>query len=123
MRIHLALLTVGVLIGVGTGGASQVPPASPASIASLAWMAGSWSSTADGVEMEEQWMAPRGGAMVGMHRDVVKGRMVSFEFFRIEKQNGQLVYLSSPAPIFGPASKARGTERPSGRNGAGRRLR
>jgi hypothetical protein len=59
-------------------------------------MAGSWSSVLNGTEMEEHWTAPKGGAMVGMHRDVAKGRMVSFEFIRIEEQSGKLVYLSSP---------------------------
>jgi hypothetical protein len=97
MRSHVALLTVALLLGSSSRGASQVP--APASIETLAWMAGSWSGNSGGVEMEEHWMAPKGGAMVGMHRDVVKGRMVSFEFFRIEQQNGRLVYLSSPKGI------------------------
>lgn len=80
--------------------AVAVTAQSPApDIASLGWMAGSWSSNSGGVEMEEHWLAPKGGAMVGVHRDVVKGRMVSFEFFRIEPQNGRLVYFSSPKGI------------------------
>lgn len=83
-------------MGTGGGAAVQGPPAS---INSLAWMSGSWAGNTGGVEMEEHWMAPKGGAMVGMHRDVAKGRMVSFEFFRIEPQNGKLVYLSSPKGI------------------------
>lgn len=85
-------------MAAAAAGASQAPTP-PASIDSLAWMAGSWASAAGGIEMEEHWMAPKGGAMVGMHRDVAKGRMVSFEFFRIEPQNGKLVYLSSPKGV------------------------
>lgn len=42
----------------------------------LAWMAGSWSGTARGIEMEEQWTVPKGNSMIGMHRDVGKGRTV-----------------------------------------------
>jgi hypothetical protein len=96
---HLAPLAIAVAGLWMVSGQAQVAPASSppqASIAALAWMAGSWSGTVDGVQMEEHWMRPGGGAMVGMHRDVAKGRMVSFEFFRIEEQNGTLVYLASP---------------------------
>jgi len=73
-------------------------PAAPKAIA-LGWMVGSWAGTADGVETEEHWTAPRGGSMLGMHRDVTMGRMVSFEFLRIEEQNGKLVYLASPKGV------------------------
>ena len=46
--------------------------------------------------MEEHWTSPGGGTLVGMHRDVSNGRTASFEFLRIEEQNGRLVYLASP---------------------------
>src|SRR6266436_2543525 len=71
----LALCVVG-----GSVRAADVPD-----VTSLAWMAGSWQGTAGGVEMEEHWLAPRGGEMLGLNRDVAGGRMVSFEFLRIEK--------------------------------------
>jgi hypothetical protein len=48
------------------------------------------------MEMEEVWLPPKGGAMLGLHRDVSKGRMVSFEFLRIETDKDGLVYLASP---------------------------
>jgi hypothetical protein len=62
----------------------------------LAWMAGSWSGTSRGVEMEEQWTVPKGNSMIGMHRDVGKGRTLGFEFLRIEQQGDAIVYLSMP---------------------------
>jgi hypothetical protein len=62
----------------------------------LAWMAGSWSGSARGIEMEEHWTAPKGDSMIGIHRDVGKGRTMSFEFLRIEQQGDQIVYLSMP---------------------------
>ncbi|HEY6555574.1 MAG TPA: DUF6265 family protein [Vicinamibacteria bacterium] len=70
--------------------------ASPTDIAAVAWMAGSWQGSDGGMEMEEIWLAPKGGAMLGLHRDVAKGRMVSFEFLRIEADKEGLVYLASP---------------------------
>lgn len=62
----------------------------------LSWMSGSWASDSAGVRIEEHWMAPRGGMMVGMHRDVIQERAVSFEFFRIETDSAGLVYQTSP---------------------------
>jgi hypothetical protein len=71
---------------------AQEPPA----ITALAWMAGSWAGNDGRFDHEEHWTAPRGGAMVGMHRTLGQGRMVEFEFFRIEERNGALIYLSQP---------------------------
>ena len=74
-----------------------VPPvAAPTEIASLAWMAGTWSGVADGVDGEETWTPPRGGAMLGIHRDVRAGRMVGFEFLRIDTDKDGLTYWASP---------------------------
>lgn len=65
-------------------------------IDALKWMAGSWAGTSGSVAMEEHWTAPSGNSMIGMHRDVGKGRTLSFEFLRIEQQGDQIVYLSMP---------------------------
>ncbi len=65
-------------------------------IDSLAWMAGSWTGTARGVEMEEHWTAPKGNSMIGIHRDVGKGRTLLFEFQRIEQQGDRIVYMAMP---------------------------
>ena len=89
MRILIALAVVGSLF---TRGEQEAKPA----LTDLAWIAGSWTGTIQGVEMEEHWTKPNGGSMIGIHRDVAKGRTVSFEFLRIEMQNDQLVYLSMP---------------------------
>jgi hypothetical protein len=62
----------------------------------LAWMAGSWVGTSRGIEMEEHWTTPKGNSMVGMHRDVGKGRTLGFEFLRIEQKGDEIVYLSMP---------------------------
>jgi hypothetical protein len=68
-----------------------------ASVQVLAWMAGSWAGPDKAIDHEEHWMAPRGGAMVGMHRAVRDGRMIEFEYLRIEESGGTLVYLSMPS--------------------------
>lgn len=75
------------------------------SINDLAWLAGSWAGPDGNLHHEEHWTAPRGGAMVGMHRTIKDDRMAEFEFIRIEERDGVLIYLSmpngrSPATLF-----------------------
>lgn len=60
------------------------------------WMAGSWAGVQGGVEMEEYWTAARGGSMLGLHRDIAKGRTASFEFLRIELSKDGAIYWGSP---------------------------
>ena len=62
----------------------------------LAWMAGAWSGTSRGIDLVVQWTVPKGNSMIGMHRDVGKGRTRGFEFLRIEQQGDTIVYLSMP---------------------------
>jgi hypothetical protein len=62
----------------------------------FAWIAGGWAGTQDGVEMEEFWTPPKGTSMLGLHRDVVGDKTVSFEFLRIEKTAEDLVYIAQP---------------------------
>jgi hypothetical protein len=84
-------LTALPLLGQGTA----VPAPPQATVETLAWMAGAW-STKGGLDIEEHWMAPKAGAMVGMSRTVVRGRMVVFEFLRVEAKEGQIAYVASP---------------------------
>jgi len=62
----------------------------------LAWLQGSWSGEKDGVSMEEYWTDARGGAMLGVHRDVKDARLVSWEFLRIGSTDDGTVYFASP---------------------------
>lgn len=98
-----------VLVGMVTASLAAQPPAR-ADVSRLSWLEGRWSGVADGVSMEEQWTAPRGGALLGLHRDVKGERMVSFEFLRIETTSEGTFYFASPE------SRA---ERSSGKNGPG----
>src|SRR5687768_18434029 len=90
MKLVLALAVTGLLLG---GRSDQN---AKRSIADLRWMSGSWSGAANGIEMEEHWTAPKGNSMIGLHRDIGKGRTLLFEFLRIEQQGDQIVYLSMP---------------------------
>ena len=85
------LIAFAVAVMLGRVGQAPTP-----TLNDLAWIAGSWTGTTSDIEMEEHWSAPKGQSMIGMHRDVGKGRMLAFEFLRIEQQGAQVVYLSMP---------------------------
>ena len=82
---------LGLLVGVAAADEGTAPK-----LASLGWLAGAWKGTDRGTAMEEFWTEPKGGLMLGLHRDVRDGRAVSFEFLRIEEGAGGLVYQASP---------------------------
>ena len=70
--------------------------ATAATVDDLRWMAGSWVGTKNGTRSEEHWSAPRGGILIGMHRDVKNGHAVGFEFFRIQAHEGIVTYFTQP---------------------------
>jgi hypothetical protein len=46
--------------------------------------------------MEEIWTSPRGGVMLGLHRDVSPSGKSFFEFLRISVTETEVVYHASP---------------------------
>lgn len=76
---------------------AAVSPASAATIADLHWLAGCWAGGDGGRHVEEFWMAPAGGTMLGMSRTVADGRTRAWEFMRIEEADGKLVFIARPS--------------------------
>ena len=72
----------------------QAPPASR--LDQLGWLTGAWAWDSAGARVEEHWMAPNGGLMVGMNRTVRDGRARAFEFLRIRERADTVAYLSMP---------------------------
>jgi hypothetical protein len=73
-----------------------------ATIDSLRWMSGHWRRADAGSVQEEVWLAPLGGAMLGMDRDVRSDGKVLFEHMRIQEEDGTVVFhasLQGRAPI------------------------
>lgn len=91
MKRSIGLAALFVVMASAAALAQEKP-----TLEALAWMAGSWSGTSRGIEMEEHWTRPSGNSMIGMHRDVGKGRTLGFEFLRIVQQPDAIVYLSMP---------------------------
>jgi hypothetical protein len=71
---------------------ADLPP-----IQQLSWMSGCWEQTLGDRVIEEQWMSPRGGAMLGMGRTVKGDTLRDFEAMRIEEQDGRLVFTAHPS--------------------------
>src|SRR5262245_20438433 len=65
-------------------------------VADLGWIAGHWAGPVGRANSEEHWIAPAAGAMLGVSRTIVKDRMVSFEFLRIEKRADGIFYVAQP---------------------------
>jgi hypothetical protein len=62
-----------------------------------AWLSGCWQVTRGSEVIDEQWMAPRGGIMLGMARSVRGDREVSTESTTIRVRDGRLVYEANPS--------------------------
>lgn len=75
---------------------SSVAKGAAPGIEDLRWMVGHWAGAAGGVEMEELWIEPKGGVMLGLHRDVTPAKPAFFEFLRIEDREGEVVFVASP---------------------------
>ncbi len=67
-----------------------------AEVETLGWLQGRWVGEKDGVVMEELWTDVAGGALLGLHRDVKGGRLVSWEFLRIDSTAEGVVYFARP---------------------------
>jgi hypothetical protein len=76
---------------------ADVAEAQQATVDRVAWLQGCWRSTRGEATVEEQWMAPRGGTMLGMGRTVRGGKLVEYELVLIKEQEGTLAYEAHPS--------------------------
>jgi|SRR5688500_11535652 len=63
----------------------------------LAWMSGCWQQSAGGRTVDEMWMAPAGGAMLGVSRTIAGTRTVAYEFIRIHEDGARLLFTAKPS--------------------------
>ena len=63
----------------------------------LTWMAGCWRQDAPPRQVDEAWMAPGGGLLLGMSRTVAAGRAVAHEFMQIRERDGVLSFVAQPS--------------------------
>jgi hypothetical protein len=84
--ILAALLLGSLLAAPQAGGVERV-----------AWLQGCWELSSEQRTVEEQWMAPRGGSMIGMGRTVRGAALVEYEFIVIRQQGDRLAYEAHPS--------------------------
>ena len=73
MKAMKAIGAVGVGLALASGTAR----------ADLAWLEGRWCGGDGARRIEESWLPPAGGMLIGMSRTVRDGKVESFEFMRI----------------------------------------
>lgn len=71
-------------------------PVTPARIAALEWLAGTWVGGTAPTVSEERWTSPAGGSMLAIARSLRNSNMSSFEFLCIVERKGGLVYTAMP---------------------------
>ena len=86
----MRMLAVIVLWVLALSGAARGAP-----LADLSWLAGDWRRCQDGEVVEERWLGPRGGLLIGANLTSSRGR-ASFEHLRIAASDDTWTYWSSP---------------------------
>jgi hypothetical protein len=94
MRASLVAITV-VAFGFTTNGQGVVNEAVSTPIQILSRMAGCWrQETSTSATIDEMWMAPAGGVMLGTSRTVARSRAVEYEFMRIRADNSGVTFFA-----------------------------
>ncbi len=68
-----------------------------ATTADVAFLTGCWKYERGGRIVEEHWMAPAGGSLMGISRTVAGGKVAEFEFLQIRDLPGGLTYIAKPS--------------------------
>jgi len=73
------------------------PPQDVPRVAQVGWMAGCWQQTTGARVIEEQWMRPRAGLMLGVSRTAVGDSLREYEQVALFERGEHLVYAATPA--------------------------
>jgi hypothetical protein len=63
----------------------------------LTFLTGCWVFEAKGRRVEEHWLAPRGGSLMGVSRTVAGGKTTEYEFIQIRDLPEGLAYIAKPS--------------------------
>ena len=92
-RVLITIL-VAVLLPVATLRSQE--SAAVGSVEDLSWLAGCWRTSAEGSIVEECWLKPSGGMLLGVGRTVDDDGGTFFEFMRIADSDSGPVFWASP---------------------------
>lgn len=93
---HKSFLALAIAMGIYSGQSSQVSAARDGQEASqaepshaLAWLEGHWIGAGLGGKVEEVWLKPEGGTMLGMFRLISGGKPNFYELVTITEKEGE----------------------------------
>jgi hypothetical protein len=89
--VRIGILAIVVLMWDQAASAQQL------TIDRVGWLQGCWRSSQGQSMVDEQWMAPGGGSMIGMSRTVRGRDTTAYEFVLITEQEGRLAYRAHPS--------------------------
>jgi hypothetical protein len=95
----VAVAIVAVVAPAGGQAPAQAPAKAPTApgVASLGWLTGCWEQRSGNLVIEEHWLAPRGGVLLGMSRTTRGDALVGYEFLRIHARGDSLLLVAEPA--------------------------
>ena len=67
------------------------------SIKNVAWLAGCWEMRDGDRVVEERWMPPRAGSMLGVGRTTRGTKLVEHEYIVLTERDGRLAYEAHPS--------------------------
>lgn len=93
--VHRLLTAAGLALGARSALAQAPEPSATAN--ELQWMAGCWERRSGALVIEEQWLAPRAGVLLGVSRTTRGDSVVGYEFMRIHTRGAMLVLAAQPS--------------------------
>lgn len=69
---------------------------SPSELPAPDWLAGDWCGIDGKTRLDERWTRAEDGHMFGISQSFEDGRLMMFEFSRIERKDGQWAYVAQP---------------------------
>ena len=93
MHRHVITLAAALILHHPAPARAQASP----TVAQVGWIAGCWQRSAGPRLIEEQWMRPRAGLMLGMGRTVAGDSLHEYEQVALFERGGRLVYAATPA--------------------------
>ena len=77
--------------------AANTAAADSGALAPVSWLAGDWETPDSTPYVEEHWTRPAASAMLGNSRAIKDGKMLEFEFLRIEARGDGIFYMPQPS--------------------------